>query len=184
MFQSTYRNVLEEINFVLSKINEDEIAQMIDQIVSANTIVVHGAGRVGMAIRGFGMRLGHLGFKAYTLGDSTVPGIGEKDLLIIASGSGETQTVFDIALLGKKNGAKLALITGREESRMSKIADTKIIMKAPSKVSAVEGFSSIQPMTTLNEQSLGILFDSIVLLLMDKTKETHDKMWARHSNLE
>jgi len=39
-------------------------------------------------------------------------------------------------------------------------------------------------MTTLNEQSLGIFFDSIVLKLMEKMGESHDTMWGRHSNLE
>ena len=184
MYKEYYTKVLEEINFVLSNVNENEVLSLVEQIIKAKIIVVHGAGRVGMAIRGFGMRLGHLGYNAYSLGDSTVPGIEENDLLIVASGSGETQTVYDIAALGKKNGSHLALITGNKDSRMGKIADTVVVMKAPSKTKAVEGFTSIQPMTTLNEQSLGILFDSIVLILMEKTKETHDTMWARHSNLE
>ena len=39
-------------------------------------------------------------------------------------------------------------------------------------------------MTTLNEQSLGIFFDAVCLKIMDRTGETHDSMWARHSNLE
>jgi hypothetical protein len=39
-------------------------------------------------------------------------------------------------------------------------------------------------MTTLNEQSLGLFFDTVVLLLMEKMGESHDTMWARHSNLE
>jgi 6-phospho-3-hexuloisomerase len=55
---------------------------------------------------------------------------------------------------------------------------------APSKTKQVDGFVSIQPMTTLNEQSLGLFFDTIVLLLMEKMGESHDTMWARHSNLE
>ena len=42
----------------------------------------------------------------------------------------------------------------------------------------------MQPMTTLNEQSLSLFFDALVLKLMDKMNETHDTMWARHSNLE
>jgi len=184
MYKKYYTKVLEEINFVLGSVNENEVTSLVNQIIKANRVIVHGAGRVGMAIRGFGMRLGHLGYNAYTLGDSTVPGISENDLLIVASGSGETQTVYDIAMLGKNNGSHLAVITGNRDSRMGKIADTVVVMKAPSKTKSVEGFKSIQPMTTLNEQCLGILFDTIVLILMEKTNETHETMWARHSNLE
>ena len=137
-----------------------------------------------MAIRGFAMRLGHLGLKAWMIGDATIPEIGKGDLLLVASGSGETQTIYDLVEIGKKVGTHIVLVTGNPESRMGKLADTIVQIKAPSKTKPIEGFSSIQPMTTLNEQSLGIFFDAVVLLLMDKMGETHDTMWARHSNLE
>lgn len=184
MIQQNIERILDEIKMVLGVVNENEAVSLRDEILKANKIVVCGAGRVGMAIRGFGMRLGHLGLQAFTLGDSTVPGIGKGDLLLIASGSGETQTIYDLVEIGKKNGAKVGLVTGNPESRMGKLADVVVQIKAPSKTKAVEGLASIQPMTTLNEQSLGIFFDALVLDLMEKMGETHDTMWARHSNLE
>lgn len=177
-------SILEEIQVVLSKVNESEVENLISEILNANRIVVCGAGRVGMAIRGFGMRLGHLGLNAYTLGDSTVPGISEKDLLIVASGSGETQTIFDLVQIASRNNCRIAVITGNPESRIGKLANTVVKITAPSKTKSVEGFISIQPMTTLNEQCLGLFFDAVSLKLMDKMGENHDTMWARHSNLE
>ncbi|MCX6784666.1 MAG: SIS domain-containing protein, partial [Candidatus Komeilibacteria bacterium] len=134
--------------------------------------------------RAFGMRLAHLGFQAYSLGDSNVPSIGPGDMLLAASGSGETQTTFDIVEVAKKNKAYIALITGNRDSRMGHDADAIVELRAPSKVKQVDGFSSIQPMTTLNEQCLFIFFDAVVLRLMEELKENHDKMWSRHSNLE
>lgn len=182
--KSKIQSILEEIQIVLSKVNDSEVDNLISEILNAKRIVVCGAGRVGMAIRGFGMRLGHLGFNAYTLGDSTVPGIAETDLLIVASGSGETQTIFDLVAIASKNKCRIAAITGNPDSRIGILANTVVKITAPSKTKAVEGFVSIQPMTTLNEQSLGIFFDAVCLKIMDKTRETHDSMWARHSNLE
>ncbi len=176
--------ILKEIEIVLSKVNVSEVDVLIPEILNANRIVVCGAGRVGMAIRGFGMRLGHLGLNAYTLGDSTVPGIKEGDLLIVASGSGETQTIFDIVQIASKNKCRIVAITGNPDSRIGKLADSVVKISAPSKTKAVEGFVSIQPMTTLNEQCLGLFFDSVTLKLMDRMGENHDTMWARHSNLE
>lgn len=176
--------ILAEISTVLSKVEDTQVDLMIDQIIKANKIVVCGAGRVGMAIRGFGMRLGHFGFNAYTLGDSTVPGIAEGDLLIVASGSGETQTIFDLVSIASKNKCNIVAVTGNPESRIATLANIVVKIAAPSKTKAVENFISVQPMTTLNEQSLGIFFDAVCLKIMDKTGETHDTMWARHSNLE
>lgn len=176
--------VLNEIKTVLSKVDENEVDLFIKEILGAKKIVVCGAGRVGMAIRGFGMRLGHLGFTAFTLGDSTVPSIAESDLLIVASGSGETQTIFDLVSIAKKNNAKIAAVTGNPESRIGKLANVVVKLEAPSKTKRVDGFVSIQPMTTLNEQCLGIFFDTVVLKMMETMGESHDTMWNRHSNLE
>tara|TARA_B100001059_G_scaffold236535_1_gene287602 strand:+ start:4185 stop:4733 length:549 start_codon:yes stop_codon:yes gene_type:complete len=179
-----HREVLNEIDSVLSKVNNLEIEELINLISVSNTIVTLGAGRVGMAIKGFAMRLGHLGFSAYHIGDTTVPSIGKKDLLIVASGSGETQSIYDLVKIAKNNDASIMLITGNLESRIAKLADKRLLVNAPSKTKKVDGLKSIQPMTTLNEQCIGILFDTIVLEIMKITGETHQTMWNRHSNLE
>lgn len=176
--------ILNEISFVLNKINQSEIKDLINLIENSNTIITCGAGKVGMAIKGFSMRLGHFGYKSYHIGDTTLPSIGEGDLFIVASGSGETQTIFDLTKIAKLNKSKVFVLTSNIGSRIGRLADKSLIINAPSKTKKVDGFSSIQPMTTLNEQCLTILFDSIVLNIMDQTGETHETMWNRHSNLE
>ncbi len=180
--------ILGEIRQVLSSISEEQTGQLIDEILKTvlrrKKIVVAGAGKVGMAMRAFGMRLGHLGFEAYTLGDSVVPSIGKGDLFLVSSGSGETQTIYDVVEIAHKNGARVVLVTGNPDSRMGRLAHTVVKISAPSKTKAVEGLVSSQPMTTLNEQCLMLFFDAVVLALMAKTDQTHDDMWARHSNLE
>ncbi len=185
MINKNIENILNEIRTVLfNKVEQDKVDQLIKEVLEAEKIVCCGAGRVGMAIRGFAMRLGHLGFNAYQLGDATVPSIGKKDLLIVASGSGETKTILDLVKIAKSNNSKIFLISGNPDSSMGVISNYVLQISAPSKTKEVEGLKSIQPMTSLNEQSLGILFDAIVLEIMEKTNETHDSMWNRHSNLE
>lgn len=177
--------IIDEIKFVLlNKINQEQVEKLIFRIQNSEKIICCGAGRVGMAIKGFAMRLGHFGFNAYQLGDTTVPSIGKNDLFIVASGSGETKTILELVKIAKANGAFIFLISGNPKSSMGKIANSVLKISAPSKTKEVEGLKSIQPMTTLNEQSLSILFDAIVLEIMEKTGETHHSMWRRHSNLE
>ena len=182
--QNNIQLILGEIGTVLQQIDETETKQFINEIRSAKKIVSTGAGRVGMAVRGFTMRLGHLGLSAHMVGDSTVSSVGAGDLLLVASGSGETQTIVDLVTIAKKNGCRIALVTGNPTSRMGQMADAIVQLSAPSKTKSIDGFISRQPMTTLNEQCLGLLFDSMVLLMMEQMNETHDTMWARHSNLE
>ncbi len=176
--------IIKEITSVLDGVDESQVASLEERVLAAKTIVLVGAGRVGMAVRGFAMRLAHMGLDAHMIGDATVPSVGAGDLLVVASGSGETQTIYDLVAIAKKNGATIALVTGNPESRMGVLSDSIVKVQAPSKVKAVDGFISIQPMTTLNEQCLGIFFDAVVLGLMERTGETHDTMWGRHSNLE
>lgn len=176
--------ILTEIKLVLSKVDQSQVDALVKHILSSKKIIASGAGRVGMAVRGFVMRLKHLGLDAYILGDANVPALKQDDLFLVCSGSGETQTIYELTRIAQKNQAYIGVITGNLESRIGKMADTIVQVSAPSKTKQINGFTSIQPMTTLNEQSLGLFFDALVLRLMQELGETHETMWARHSNLE
>lgn len=184
MIVKNIKRILEEIDIVLSKVKEKEVEKLVDEIVKAQKIITIGAGRVGLSARGFAMRLGHLGLLSFTTADTTIPAIGEKDLLIVCSGSGETQAVYDLALIGKNHHVRICAITANPESRIGKLADLVIQIKSPTKLKPLAGFKSVQPMTTLNEQCLMIFFDSLVLKLMKRLGENEESMWRRHSNLE
>lgn len=184
MIHRNIESIIAEIKTVLWKVDQTQCDVLVEAVLNSNKIVGIWAGKVWMATKWFIMRLWHFGYHAWFLGDTTVPHVWEWDLLLVVSGSGETQTIYDLLVIGKNNGATIVLVTGNPESRMGKLADIIVKVTAPSKTKEVNGFKSIQPMTTLNEQSLQILFDALVLEIMEKTWETHDTMWARHSNLE
>ena len=177
--------VLSEIRHVLGTISTSSVRQLVDAIMGANRIVLCAGGRMGIVSSAFAMRLVHLGFQCHMFDAPTTPGVGENDLLIFSSGSGETQTVYDVLVLAKKAGARIALITARPESRMGRLADLIVQFSAPTKSGAEAGApSTIQPMTTMTEQSLLILFDIMVLMLMEATHQTSEDLWRRHRNLE
>lgn len=182
--QPAIRLVLNEIDAVLSKIKQESVEKLVMVLSAGRRVITIGAGRVGLATKGFAMRLGHLGIAAYALGDMTVPSLGVRgDVVIVASGSGETPSIALLAETAKQAGATLVLLTGNPESRMGKIADIVVHIPAPNKASG-GAVRSKQPMTTLNEQCLQIFFDALVLVLMHELGENHDTMHARHSNLE
>lgn len=184
MISRNVKTIVGEINFVFRSVKEKEVKVLVKHLIKARKVVVCGAGRVGMVTRAFAMRLAHLGLDAYVVGDANVPKIGKKDFLLISSGSGETQTIYDLMVVAKKNGAKLGLVTGNPESRMGRLADCLVQIKAPSKTKPIDNFSSVQPMTTLNEQCLWLFYDALVLDLMRATKQNAEDMKNRHSILE
>ena len=67
----------------------EQLKGFVDLIVKSNKIFVHGAGREGISLRGFAMRLAHLGKPTYWLMDDTTIGMHEGDLLIISDGFGD-----------------------------------------------------------------------------------------------
>lgn len=184
MIKENIKKIIGELNWVLSKVDETEVKKLVKEILGAKKIIVSGAGRMGLMARGFAMRLGHLGLQSFTTADTIIPAIGKDDLLIICSGSGETQAIYDLAMIGKKHGVKICAITAKPQSRIGRIADLIVNLKSPTKADKNPKVKSIQPMTTLNEQCLMIFFDSLVLELMQKLGETEETMWQRHSNLE
>lgn len=67
----------------------------------------------------------HLGVDAHCVGEITEPAITPADLLIVASGSGESLCPTAIARKAKQLGAKLAWIGSNEESTIARMSDCR-----------------------------------------------------------
>ena len=177
--------ILEELQRVATDSSEENYIDFLNMFQRGKTkVVCTGAGRVGLALRGFTMRLNHLGVEAYFLGETVVANTGLGDVLIVGSGSGGTSSILNVARIAKDKGLKVGLVTATEVSPMAEIADVKVLLRTPNKASKDNSLRSVQPMTTLFEQSLGIFFDATVLNLMKKFDETSDDMWKRHNVIE
>ena len=104
----------------LSQLDEEEPEQFIEILKThkVNKILIMGAGRSGLVGRAFALRLLHLGFNAFVLGDTIVPSINENDLIIAISGSGSTKLVITAAEAAKQVGAKIISITSFPSSEL------------------------------------------------------------------
>jgi 6-phospho-3-hexuloisomerase len=92
--------------------------------------------------------------------------------------------VIDVARLAKKQRARILVIGAVPGSQLALLADHFIHLKTPTKLGPANGVTSVQPMATLFEQSLQILFDVLVLHLMKETGQTQSDLWARHTNID
>ena len=136
-------------------------------------------------LRGFAMRLMHLGFRSYVVGDTITPAFSENDLLIIGSGSGETRTLISIAIKAKEIGGKITLISTREKSTLSKLScDTIIIPAYTDKVDEPSQRKPLLPGGSLFEEALLVLLDSVVLPLSEVHSIPTTKAFSFHANLE
>ena len=176
--------ILSEIRDTLLVLTEEEVDQFIEKILSSKRIFVAGAGRSGILVQAFAMRLMQMGFTTYVVGETTTPSIGIGDLLVMISGSGETQHSYFILKDARKAGAYTYLITAHQASRMWNIAQGKIKISGPTKLSSLNKGKSEQFLGSLFEQGAFIFLESVIHQLRTKLKMNPEKIMIRHTNLE
>lgn len=182
---SRLKGILGELKGTLGKIDEGQAAQFAQMVHEAPRIFLAGCGRSGLMVRAFAMRCMHMGKTAYVLGDVTTPSIRKGDLLVIASGSGETESLVSHANKAKKLGAKIATVTIYPRATIGRMADCAVWINAPTAKSEEEtGVSSIQPMGSLFEQSLLLFLDGAIVRMMELSGISSEEMFKNHANLE
>ena len=98
---------LSEMQQVFDRMDDKDLQPALDAIINAKKVVCYGAGREGLGLKFFVMRLMHLGKDAHWAWDDTAPSVGEGDVVFISCGPGFYSHVVFIAELCKKAGAKL-----------------------------------------------------------------------------
>jgi len=173
-----------ELSRVADSISDAEAEALITRILQSRRIYVAGAGRSGLMVRSFAMRLMHLGLEAYVVGETVTPGLSRGDLLLIGSGSGETRSLIPMAQKALSLGASVAAVTLSAESTIGRMADVSVVLPGSPKERSQSGQDTIQPMGSLFEQSLLLFFDAVVLRLMELRSLDSQAMFGRHANLE
>ncbi len=183
--QAYISQICDELSETVGHVCNDSAEKLADAIIDAETVFVAGAGRSGLAMKNFAMRLMHLGFDTHVVGETVTPSITEKDVLLIGSGSGSTSSLVTSANKADAIGVTICLITIDENSPIGKLAEVVLPISAPSpKIDRDVGFRSVQPLGSLFEQSLLLTLEAIILLLMERTGKTPESMFTRHANLE
>ena len=180
------QNITRELSACFAELEENQLKDLETRIRQADKIFVAGAGRSLMMIRGLAMRLMHMGFRSYVVGETVTPAIEPGDLLIIASGSGSTGTLTVIAEKCKKIGAKLALITTMPDSPIGRLADCIVEVKAATTKSDANTRKTFQPGANTFEQSVLLIGDAIVIDIISdgNLEEKNEILMKKHANLE
>lgn len=178
--------ILRETGAALAQVDLEKIEEFQNTISRADRIFVAGAGRSLLMIRSMAMRLMQSGEEVYVVGETTTPAIRPGDLMIIASGSGETSTLTVLAKRCKEIGADLALITVESRSTIGKMADFVLVIPASATKKERHDNGSIQLGANTFEQSLLLLGDAITIERMKNLnmENVNEVLMHRHANLE
>ncbi len=139
--------VLGEITDTLRSIPPDSMDAFCQVITDSRGVFVAGKGRSGLHMRAFAIRLMHLGLTVHVVDEATTPAINADDLLVIASGSGQTPSLIQYATKARSLRAKVALLTAFPDSPLGQEADVIVHIPAPTpKADDPGSVASIQPM--------------------------------------
>jgi 6-phospho-3-hexuloisomerase len=182
--QEKIDSILEENRRLLQNLSDDAVEDFIRRIEAANTIFCSAQGRSGYVLRCFCMRLMHLGYRVYFCGETITPAIGEGDMLVVLSGSGETASTFDSMQIAKKRGAMIFCILGHLSTRIAPLADHSIHLPGTTKLRRDSEPVSSQMAGSLFEQAAFIFLEAVVLALSRNSGKEIDGELRLHAVIE
>jgi len=190
--------ITEFIKRATEEIEGKSVRMLVEKLSSvysdpSRKILVMGAGRSGLVGKAFAMRLMHMGFNVYVLGETIVPSIRKGDIVVAISGSGRTQLIVAAAEAAKKVGAFIVAITTYPESPLGNLAD--LIVKVPGRTKMVKMddyfarqilgiHEPLAPLGTLFEDTAMVFLDSVIYSLMKRLGISEEDMKQRHANIE
>jgi 6-phospho-3-hexuloisomerase len=189
----------ESIRKTSTLLDKAETSAFFSRMLNAQRIYIAGAGRSGIIARAFALRLLHLGFDVYVVGETITPALQPADTLVVFSGSGETHTMATFCNTVKGLGGSVCLITSSPDSTMSRIADCVVNLgdltgyyrgDVPSfEERQVTGqyrsvAAAFAPLGTMFETLALVFSDAVISALMEAKKEGAGELKGRLTNVE
>ena len=190
--KATMKTIAASVETEADNLHPSEVTALINAILTAHRenkrIFLTGAGRSGLVASAFAMRLMHLDFTVYVIGEIVTPAVESDDLVIALSGSGETSPIVEMSTIIKEKGTKLAVVTSNKDSRLGSLADITVRISGRPNIDSVSflerqltGISiSFAPLGTIFEINVMILMDSVIAGLMLATGKSEADMKQKH----
>uniref|UniRef100_A0A7C4BD40 6-phospho-3-hexuloisomerase n=1 Tax=Ignisphaera aggregans TaxID=334771 RepID=A0A7C4BD40_9CREN len=196
-FYRAYLQITTFISNSLAVLKRSQVERLVDVLLQAyrdgKKVLVMGAGRSGLVGRAFAMRLKHLGYDVYVLGDTIVSPVQQGDIVIAISGSGRTALIIAAAEAAKTVGAIVVAITSYVDSPLARIADIVVEVPGRTKISTIEDYFARQvlglheplaPLGTLFEDCSMVFLDAIIAELMQRLSKDEEDLRKQHANIE
>ncbi len=194
-FTEAHHQIIKGVERTLSRTSQSQVEGMINMMLWAKykRILIIGVGRSGLIGRAFAMRLMHLDFDVYVMGETITPAIGKGDLIIAISGSGTTKLAVTAAEIGKEVGAKIIAVTSHPDSDLGKISDHVVQIRGRTKIAKERDYflrqltgvhEPLAPLGTIFELSAMIFFDSLIAELIQRLGKSEGELKKKHATIE
>jgi len=175
----------QELGGVLAQITPEMAETLIKEVEAAPRIFGCASGRSGFILRGFLMRLMHLGFTVYFVGETTTPRLRPGDLLLVLSGSGETAFPREMQRRANTAEARTLALTAHADSTIGREAQVVITIPGTTKLTRTQETASVQCPGSLFEQATFLFLEAVVLILYQRrSSQDRGEVLERHADLE
>ncbi len=189
---SSMELISKHIHGVANEIEVENVKKMLINIMEAKRIFVMGAGRSGLVAKAFAMRLMHIGFSVYVVGESTTPAVKSTDVVVAISGSGETRSIADLGKIAKDIESTLVTVTSNRDSTLGGLADTVALIPGRTKEDVggylerhMRGeYSHLTPLGTSFEITALVFLDAIIAELISIVGISESDLQSMHTILE
>ncbi len=172
--------IVDKLSSILEATDDSYDEKLTAMLDKANRIFLAGAGRSKLVGNFFAMRLVHSGYDVSVVGEIVTPSIKQGDLLIIISGSGETEQLVAFTKKAKEVGADIMLISAKSNSTIGDLADGVFQIGTPEMYAKVKGM----PMGTVFELSTLLFLESTISHIIHEKGIPEEIMRERHANME
>jgi len=184
-FSMALDHMHQELGGVLAQITPEMAETLIQEVEAAPRIFGCASGRSGFILRGYLMRLMHLGYTVYFVGETTTPRIRPGDLLVVMSGSGETAWPREMQRRANSVGARTLALTAHPDSTIGREAQVVITIPGTTKLTRTQETASVQCPGSLFEQATFLFLEAVVLLLYQRRSgHNQGEILDRHADLE
>lgn len=174
------QTAVQEISGVLEKVSRIELDAAVGLIEDGGRVFVDGEGRSGLMAKGFAMRLMHLGYTVFVVGETITPALKKDDLFIAVSGSGESSHVVADTRKAAETGCRILAVTGKPESTVASLASCVLTVPGTVKGDAGSGRISVQLLSSLFDQCLHITLDAVCWLVSRGDGMSNGKATQNH----
>ena len=174
------QTIMTEIEEVTGKVKEEELQAVIEEFDKKRRVFVAGEGRSGLSAKGFAMRLMHLGYTVFVVGETITPAVHDGDIFIGVSGSGKSASVLNDTKKAADKGCTVIAVTSKPSSPLAQFADKVLVIPGTVKGDTGEGRGSVQLLSSLFDQSLHITLDAVCLLLSYRDNTANETATQAH----
>lgn len=151
---------------------------LVAAIAAARRVFFVGAGRTGLVARTMVMRLRQLGREAYMAGEVATPAANAKgDLVVVCSGT--FRSIITLTIYQSTVDAKIPTAVITSDTALKSYGKASPVVVIP-----LGERAKLAPLGTMFELALQLLFDGMVVDLMQRLGVPERSMRARHATLE